>query len=207
MRIFKILLFFFGVSVVAQNTALSPQQEASFKNQVISQSASISSFSAEFTQIKHMSVMSESPQSSGKVYYQAPNMLKWEYIKPYHYQILFKDAKLYIMEDGLLSEIDLSSNKIFEKMGELVAGSLNGKILQADKDFHIAYYHYGSNIRARIIPKDEKLRGMFKEIWVNFNSQFLINAVRLIDPSGDFTEISMRNISINKPISASVFQK
>ena len=192
--------------MLAQNGTLNSSQKQAFKTSVIEKSNDIKSFSAEFSQTKHMKTMEGSPESQGKVYFKSPNTLKWEYIKPYDYQLLFKDSKLFIVEEGQLSEVDLSSNKLFDKMGELVAGSVNGKILMADKDFDITYHHAGENVKALIIPKDLNLKGMFKEIWINFNKEHLIRSVRLIDPSGDYTEISMKNIKINQPIPPSVFE-
>lgn len=206
MRIIKIFIFFISLNMMAQNGVLNNAEEDAFKTRVIEKANGINSFSAEFMQTKHMKVMDENPESQGKVYYKSPDLLKWEYLRPYDYQILFRDSKLYIMEEGQMSEVDLSSNKLFEKMGELVAGSVNGKILQADKDFSITYHRDDNQIKARIIPKDKSLSGMFKEIWVNFNKDHLINSVRLIDPSGDYTEIFMKNIKINQPIPPSVFQ-
>ena len=206
MRIIKIFIFLFSLNMLAQNGAFNDSEKQAFRKSVIEKSNDINSFSAEFSQTKHMKMMDNNPESQGKVYYKSPNTLKWEYTRPYDYQLLFKDSKLFIVEEGQLSEIDLSSNKLFDKMGELVAGSVNGKILMADQDFDITYHHAGQNVKALIIPKDENLRQMFKEIWINFNKSHLINSVRLIDPSGDYTEISMKNIKINQPIPSSVFQ-
>ena len=206
MRIVKLCIFFFSIGMLAQNGTLNNSEKQAFKASVIKKSNNIDSFSAEFSQKKHMKTMDGSPESEGKVYYKSPSTLKWEYTRPYDYQLLFKDSKLFIVEEGQLSEVDLSSNKLFDKMGELVAGSVNGKILMADKDFDITYHHAGQNVKALIIPKDEGLKDMFKEIWINFNQEHLIRSVRLIDPSGDYTEISMKNIKINQPIPPSVFQ-
>ena len=206
MRIIKLCIFLFSLNMLAQNGTLNKSEKHAFKASVMEKSNNIESFSADFSQTKHMKMMEGSPESQGKVYFKSPNTLKWEYTRPYDYQLLFKDSKLFIVEEGKLSEVDLSANKLFDKMGELVAGSVNGKILMADKDFDITYHHAGPNIKALIIPKDENLREMFKEIWINFNPEHVIKSVRLIDPSGDYTEISMKNIKINQPIPSSVFQ-
>ena len=206
MRIIKLLLLLCSLNLAAQNKALNNSEEKAFKAGVMQKSNAIKSFSADFVQSKHMKTLDDSAESSGKVYFQNPDMLKWEYIEPYDYKLLFKNSKLYIVEDGHASEVDISSNKLFDKMGELVAGSVNGKILQADADFKISYHQIGEQVRAIIIPKDKALSGMFKEIWVNFNKEHLIRSVRLMDPSGDFTEIKMNNIKINQPIPSSVFQ-
>jgi len=206
MRIIKLLIFLFSINMLAQNGALNNSEKQAFKASVVERSNDIKSFSAEFSQTKHMKIMEGNSESQGKVYYKSPDMLKWEYTKPYDYQLLFKDSKLFIEEEGQLSEVDLSSNKLFDKMGELVAGSVNGKILMADKDFNITYHHADQHVKALIIPKDQSLKGMFKEIWIKFNQEHLIKSVRLIDPSGDYTEIFMKNVKINQPIPSSVFQ-
>jgi len=206
MRIIKLLIFLFSINMLAQNGALNNSEKQAFKASVVERSNDIKSFSAEFSQTKHMKMMEGNSESQGKVYYKFPDMLKWEYTKPYDYQLLFKDSKLFIEEEGQLSEVDLSSNKLFDKMGELVAGSVNGKILMADKDFNITYHHADQHVKALIIPKDQSLKGMFKEIWIKFNQEYLIKSVRLIDPSGDYTEIFMKNVKINEPIPSSVFQ-
>ncbi|AVR46415.1 outer membrane lipoprotein carrier protein LolA [Christiangramia fulva] len=205
MRIIKICLFLASISMFSQNP-LSENAESNFKSAVVRKANNINSFSAEFIQVKHMKMMDENPQSKGRVYYKSPNMLKWEYTAPYDYQVLFKDSKLYLLENGELSEVDLSGNKLFAQIGELIAGSLNGKILEADKDFRINFFRINNEIKARIVPNESHLSSMFKEIWLNFDENQLIKSVRLIDPSGDYTEISMKNIEINQPISPAVFQ-
>ncbi len=206
MRIINFLIFLFSLQMLAQTGSLTVSEKQAFKASVIEKSNGINNFSAEFSQVRHMKMMDGSARSQGKVYYQSPASLKWEYTIPYNYQLLFKGSKLFITEEGQLSEVDLSSNKLFEKMGELVAGSLNGKILMADKDFDITYLYADPYVRARIIPLDLNLKAMFSEIWISFNPEHLIRSVRLIDPSGDYTEISMKNIKINQPIPSSVFQ-
>lgn len=150
--------------------------------------------------------MEDVPESKGMVYYQSPNLLKWEYSSPEDYQVLYRDSKLYVSENGDTREVDLASNRMFEKVGEMIAGSVNGKILKANKDFDISYFKEKNSMKARVIPKDQRIAGMFSEIWMNFNKENLIESVRLIDPSGDYTEIKLQNIVINQDIPKKVFK-
>ncbi len=206
MRIINLFVFLFSINMLAQTGPLNDSEQQVFRSSVIGKSNDIQSFTAQFSQTRHMTMLEGEPQSRGNVYYKSPNTLKWEYTSPYNYKLLFKDSRLFIVEEGQLSQVDLSSNKLFEKMGELVAGSLNGKILMAEKDFNITYHQSGKFVKAIIIPKDQGLKGMFSEIWISFNTDHLIRSVRLIDASGDYTEISMSNIKINQPIPSSVFE-
>lgn len=206
MRIIKILIFLSCLQGFSQNYLLTSSERKVFESRVTEKAEEVSSVSADFIQVKSMKALDSEPQSRGRVYYQNPDLLKWEYREPFDYHILFRDSSLFILEEGELSEIDLSSNKLFERMGELVAGTMNGKILKANQDFKVTYHRNNGKVSAQIIPLDPRLSGMFSEIYVSFNTEYLINKVRLIDPSGDYTEILMQNIKINQPIPAAVFQ-
>lgn len=200
MRIVKILFLFIGLQAFCQQTNLTSLQGQAFQSRVIKKAEGINSFKANFTLFKHIEMMEDVPESKGMVYYQSPNLLKWEYSSPEDYQVLYRDSKLYVSENGDTREVDLASNRMFEKVGEMIAGSVNGKILKANKDFDISYFKEKNSMKARVIPKDQRIAGMFSEIWMNFNKENLIESVRLIDPSGDYTEIKLQNIVINQDI-------
>ncbi|MEE2773155.1 MAG: outer membrane lipoprotein carrier protein LolA [Bacteroidota bacterium] len=206
MRIVKILFLFIGLQAFCQQTNLTSLQGQAFQSRVIKKAEGINSFKANFTLVKHIEMMEDVPESKGMVYYQSPNLLKWEYSSPEDYQVLYRDSKLYVSENGDTREVDLASNRMFEKVGEMIAGSVNGKILKANKDFDISYFKEKNSMKARVIPKDQRIAGMFSEIWMNFNKENLIESVRLIDPSGDYTEIKLQNIVINQDIPKKVFK-
>ncbi|APU70051.1 LolA family protein [Christiangramia flava] len=206
MRIVKILFLFIGLQAFCQQTNLTSLQGQAFQSRVIKKAEGINSFKANFTLFKHIEMMEDVPESKGMVYYQSPNLLKWEYSSPEDYQVLYRDSKLYVSENGDTREVDLASNRMFEKVGEMIAGSVNGKILKANKDFDISYFKEKNSMKARVIPKDQRIAGMFSEIWMNFNKENLIESVRLIDPSGDYTEIKLQNIVINQDIPKKVFK-
>ncbi|MEO2061596.1 MAG: outer membrane lipoprotein carrier protein LolA [Christiangramia sp.] len=206
MRIVKILFLFIGLQAFCQQTNLTSLQGQAFQSRVIKKAEGINSFKANFTLVKHIEMMEDVPESKGMVYYQSPNLLKWEYSSPEDYQVLYRDSKLYVSENGDTREVDLASNRMFEKVGEMIAGSVNGKILKANNDFDISYFKEKNSMKARVIPKDQRIAGMFSEIWMNFNKENLIESVRLIDPSGDYTEIKLQNIVINQDIPKKVFK-
>ncbi len=206
MRIVKILFLFIGLQAFCQQTNLTAVQGQSFQSRVIKKASEINSFSASFVLSKQMEMMDESFESSGMVFYQNPDMLKWEYTEPYDYKVLYKDSKLYVSENGQVREVDLASNKMFQKIGDMIIGSFNGNILRADDDFDISYVSLNGITRAKVAPRDSRLAGMFHEIWIDFNKNNLIQKVRLIDPTGDFTEIELKNIQVNQNIPKSVFK-
>ncbi|CAM4189547.1 LolA family protein [Gillisia limnaea] len=206
MRIIKILLFLFSVSVFAQQTPISASAVKDFRENVERQADEIQTMSGDFLQVKYMRMMQAEAVSSGKLYFKSPDILKWEYYKPYNYKILFKDAQLHINDEGEKSVTNLGANKLFEKLFSLISGSMNGKLLADTKNFDFTYVRVNNDKMVVLIPRDPSLRQMFAQIVLIFNSKNLVNSVKLVEDSGDFTEIYFKNVQINKPIDPSIFE-
>lgn len=88
----------------------------------------------------------------------------------------------------------------------LISGSINGGLLADGLNYNVAYFKTGNYITALIVPKDPAIRQMFREIILVFNKDYLVNSVKLIEDSGDFTEIFFKNIRINQNLDDSVFE-
>ncbi len=205
MRILKFILIFIPVFAFSQ-AKLSTEVQQDFRKEMIAFSQKIETLSSDFTQTKHLEMMEDATISKGKLYYKAPNILKWEYNSPYDYKILFKGNRLFIDDEGDKSVTNLASNKIFEKIIDLISGSINGKLLDDEENFDISYYKNGNEISAILVPKDPSLKEMFSEITLIFNENHLVNQVKLKEDAGDYTEISFKNILVNKPIDENVFK-
>ena len=205
MRIIKLAVFFISVATFAQ-TPLTEAETIKFKEIVSKRSDGLESLSSDFIQTKYIKMMKGAAISSGSLYYLAPNILKWEYRQPYNYKILFKDSKLFIDDDGYKSVTDLKSNKLFEKLVTLISGSINGNLLEDKKNYEVSYFKTANLISAVIIPRDPNIRDMFNQIVLLFDRNLVVISVRLIEDSGDYTEIDFKSIRFNQPIHPKVFQ-
>ena len=206
MRIIKLIVFFISALAFSQNAPLSDSETIQFKENVSQRSEVLKSLSSDFFQSKYIQLMQGAALSNGKLFYKAPNILKWEYSTPYNYHILFKENQLFINDDGDKSVSNLKSNKLFEKLVNLISGSINGGLLADKNNYDVAYFKTGNYITALIVPKDPAMRQMFREIILVFNKEYLVNSVKLMEDSGDFTEIYFKNIRINQKLKDSVFE-
>jgi len=205
MRILKFIFILFSCQLFAQNATFSTSEATAFKESVSTKAKTIENLQADFKQLKFMKTMEKSVESDGHIWYASPGKLKWSYTSPYDYELLFKDSSLYIIEDGKTRKMNTGNSELFEKMGELVAGSFNGRILEMDELFRTDFAREGKFVKATVTPKDENLAEMFSEIRIFFNAEKYIEKVKLIEPSGDYTEIKMSNFKTNQNIPASVF--
>ena len=206
MRILKFIFILFSCQLFAQNATFSTSEAKAFKESVSSKAETIENLQADFRQLKFMKIMQKTVESDGHIWYASPGKLKWSYTSPYNYQLLFKDSSLYIIENGKTRKMNTGNSELFEKMGELVAGSFNGRILEMDELFKTDFTRDGKLVKATVTPKDENLAEMFSEILIFFNTEKYIEKVKLMEPSGDYTEIKMSNFMTNQKIPASVFQ-
>ena len=206
LRYFLYISCFFTISLLqAQELRLSASETEMFKDNVTASAKKYTTIVNTFTQLKHIDFLSNDIESNGDLYFRSPNIIKWSYIKPYEYSVIFKDKKLYINDDGKKSDINLASNKVFKKLNDLIAKSVSGDMLD-DEQFEMQFFKNGNEYVAKLSPKDQTLKGMFKQIVLSFSPKdYLVSSVKLIEPSGDYTLINFQNTSVNKPIPDAVF--
>ena len=205
MRIIKLVVFFISVATFAQ-APLTDAETVKFQEIIFKRANSLESLSGDFIQTKYIKMMEGAAISSGRLYYMAPDVLKWEYRSPYNYKILFKDDQLIINDDGYKSVTDLKSNKLFEKLVTLISGSINGRLLEDKKNYDVSYFKTTNLISAVIVPKDKSIREMFSQIILLYDRNFIVITVRLVEASGDYTEIDFKKIRINVPINPAIFE-
>ncbi|WP_188112139.1 outer membrane lipoprotein carrier protein LolA [Aquimarina sp. RZ0] len=200
-------VFFFSFVFIcyAQETKLSQSEIEELKSNVSATAQKSKTIVNSFTQLKHIDFLSNDIESSGDLYFKAPNIIKWSYTKPYDYSVIFKDKKLYINDSGKKSDVNLASNKVFKKLNDLIAKSVSGDMLD-ENQFSMNFYKNTLGYIAKLSPNDPTLQKMFNQIILTFDIEvFLVSQVKLVESSGDYTLINFKNKSVNQPISDAVF--
>lgn len=204
----KLILFIislFCASVFAQNTPLTNNEISNLKNQVKKTAEATKTISSDFTQKKHLDFLSNDITTYGKLIYKAPSTIKWEYTKPYKYSVVFKDDLLHINDDGKKSEINLSNNKLFKNMNQLIVKSINGDMFD-ESMFTINYQQSKKYYIIRFLSKKEEFKNVISEFILHFDkATFEVSTVKMVEPSGDYTKIIFKNRVKNKTINNAIF--
>ena len=202
---FFILFAFFSLAIFAQESKMTNTEIENFKKDVIADSKKIETLTADFTQYKVMSFLDKPIISKGKLYLKNPKSMRWNYSQPIDYNVIFNNGKIYINDEGKKSSVDLQGNKKFEKLNQLIVGSVSGNLFDTN-DFVISYAKTDKSRIAKLQPKMKDVKKYIKEIQLTFYSgQSTVTEVKLIEPSNDYTKILFTNKSLNKTINASVF--
>lgn len=203
-KVILVLLFIVNIGAFSQEQKMSVAEIVVFKATIEKETKSIKSLKTDFIQYKHLDFLSKDIETSGKMAFKSPNLLNWQYTKPYQYSIVFKNNKVYINDQGNKSKVD-ANGKMFEKINKLIIGSVSGNMFD-DKEFTIAYFKTKDFYIAKLSPKTSAIKKYIKEVDLYFPiNETTVSQVKLIEPSNDFTRIVFKNKQINAKVDDSVF--
>jgi len=203
MRKILYTLFFLVITVNAQ-TKMTIAEADILKAKVKERTTAINTLLSDFTQYKHLDFLDNDIETSGKLTFKAPDLVKWEYVKPFKYLVLFKDEKLFINDEGNKSNIDIGSSKMFKQLNKLIINSIKGDMFD-ETEFNIEYFKKDKNNVVHFSPKDEKFAKYIKTFHITFNDKGDVVAVKMIEPSEDYTKIIFTNKELNKPLPDAIF--
>ena len=175
------------------------------KDGLLEMSKETQTISAEFVQEKNMEILSSVLVSRGSINFKAPDKLRWEYKEPFQYLIVLSDQKMYIKDEEKTNTFDLESSATFREINQLIISSVQGNLLD-DSRFEIAYFSSADAYKTILKTKSSKMKQVIAEIVLLFDkNNFDLSQVKLIEPSGDYTNLIFKNRVLNKPIDDSLF--
>ncbi len=199
------LLILVSLKSVSQTVALSKQEALSVKESIIITSKKTTSIISKFVQSKHLSFLSKDIISKGNLVFKAPNLIKWEYNNPFKYSVIFKDNQLLINDDGIKSDIDLSANKAFKNLNNLIIKSVKGDMFDTEK-FKIAYLKDAKNYLISFTSLDKSLKSFIHKFELTFDRKtFRVLKIKMMETTEDYTIITFSNQKINTSVSDAIF--
>lgn len=188
-----------------QEKVLSFDEIKKLKFNVKENSKTTKTIKSNFIQYKHLDFLSNDIKTNGRLFYKAPNLVKWEYTTPYKYSVVFKNNSLLINDGGKKNDINIGANKLFEKMNVLIVKSVRGDMFD-DNEFTITYYKTKKSYLVKFLLKDVEFKKIIKQFVLHFNkNNFTVTQVMMIEPSNDYTKIVFKNQLINPVISDAIF--
>lgn len=196
-----ILMFcFFSMS------AMTEQQKQDVITKLNQTSASIQTMSANFSQTKYLSMLSDKMVSDGKIYYSKSDKLRWEYTSPYQYLFIFNGTKVYVGNNSKQNIIDTNTNKVFKEIARIMMNTVTGTALSNNGDFETALSEDINQWIVTLTPKKKELKSMFTKVVLYFNKKSnIVSEINIFEKNGDRTNIKFSGIQTNKSIDATLF--
>lgn len=199
-------IFFFCSSLLSFAQGFQPVKSPdALKAKITSVNSTVQTIQSNFTQEKFLSVMSEKIQSKGTFLFKKENTVRWEYTEPFKYIIVLSGQKVQIRDEDKKSEYDMSSNKSFRQINDMMVQLVQGTVFKSTQ-YSIKYLESDKAFMVELTPTDKKLKEFFKNIQLYFDKMnYDVNQIKMVESSGDYTSIRFNNRKINVSIPADKF--
>lgn len=182
------------------------QTEKEIIDMVGKASAEMKSLECDFVQTKHLKILNDKMISKGKMYYMQPGRLRWEYTSPYTYTFILNESQVLLKNSTRSDVIDVNQNRIFKEIARLMMNSILGNCLTDEKSFQTDIETKGHEWIATLVPLKKDMKQMWTKLVLHFDSvKKSVVMVEMYEKTGDYTEIRLNNIKINRQIAESIF--
>lgn len=201
------LTLFLSVSAYCQygRTATGKEKD-DFFSQISQVSKETKTLTCDFTMSKESTLIQDRNESKGKMYFQAPHKLRWEYTSPN------KSALIVNEQNVVLKNADGSTNtnvntRMLKGLSDIIIGTIDGSGLQDEKNFTstLVYMSQSTNYILQLEPKG-RLANMYKQIDIVFNKAYLAESIELTEKNGDSMTIQFSNHKTNQQIDQNLFK-
>jgi len=206
--------FFLLITIILLNFPVFSQQTESFsptqnipaiKEKIAASSAEINSLSSNFTQEKHLTMMEEVLVSKGNFQFKKENKVRWTYTHPIDYAIIINENQFVILNEGKASTFDISSNKMFSEINQMIVMAIQGNFLDS-KEFQAAFLENKEFYKIALTPVNEQVASMLNSIEIYFDKKDMsVGKVKFIEPGDDFTLIIFSDRKLNSNIPDKTF--
>ncbi len=203
-----ILAVLFCFSSLAQDTKETPitgNQRVTLVQSITNVHQQMKALSANFTQEKNSALFTEPVVQKGKLCYEAPSKLRWEYLSPKEMTLLVNDGKT-----SIKNAKGGASNKMLNELGNMIISTFNGSNLNDNKNFDIQFFknEQTKSYIAELKPLDKKLQANYSSIRVIMNGKnYLAEKVILNESNGDVTTIIFSSMRTNVTFPEGTFNK
>jgi outer membrane lipoprotein carrier protein len=162
--------------------------------------AKSSSLQADFSQSQIHENGSPGQKTSGVFYLQRPGKFRWDYLKPYHQEIVSNGGKVWFYDVDLEQ---VTSKKINDAIGSTPALLLSGEVA-LEKNFRIEDQGADEGMYwIRLVPKDPD--SGFKQLLIGLEGDKL-SGMELTDNFGQLTRIYFANVKTGVHLDSGLFE-
>ncbi len=166
----------------------------------------VTSIKAGFTQEKHMKILVRPLVSEGRLLFQGPDSLRWEYKHPVQSILLLHKGKTrrFVQKSGSLVE-DASANlQSMQVVVQEITQWLNGRF--DDNPMFTAVLEPGRKIV--MTPREESFARLIQRIEVLLSDRpAVIKSVMIFESEDSFTKLEFKDVILNQKLDDDLFRK
>ena len=208
MRNIAFIIFLLGsINVLAQPTGFKKLDDVNtFKAAVAKNHKSINDITADFKQIKHLSLLADKIQSKGKFYFKKEDKVRIEYTNPYSYLVVMNGTKMLVKDEQKTNKINAGNSKMMQSVNRIMVDCMRGTVLD-NPDFKVTAYYNAKQYMLTMVPTTSDMKKLFQQIDVHMNKTSLdVEQLVMKEQGGDYTEMEFFNTSHNTSLNEALFK-
>ena len=169
------------------------------------QTAALKTLSANFSSIKTVSFLSEPIRTQGRLLFEKPGRVVWEVTAPFKAAVVYdgQTAARYLADaqGHWIRQTEGPDPVLGETMQQLQMW-LTGQALTSEETYELTF-DPGPPFKVRLVPKNPELRKFISSVEMTFEENLdVVRILVLTERSGDATQITFDQISVNQPLPA-----
>ena len=168
---------------------------------------SIRTLEADFTQKRHLKILEAPLISKGRLYYRAPDLLRWEYSSPLRSVMLKRGESINVYQflEGAWKADSSQAVEVRRMIFAEINRWLKGRFNEASG--FTPSYDSVPPVRVTLTPREEFKRFLNRIELIFSEKPGIIRSVEMIESQEARTRIEFTNLEINAHIPAGVFEK
>lgn len=206
-------LFFTALATVACLTGMAqpkgfrPLSNVPAFQQALSKNTSaLQTIQSDFTQVKHLSLLSDKITSKGKFYYRKEDKIRIEYTTPFQYLLVMNGGQIMVKDEQKTSKINTRNSKTMQSVNRIMIDCMRGSVF-SNTDFKVTAYENGADYLLSLVPANEAMKKMFKSIDVYLAKSSLdVDRLTMTETGGDYTDMDFSRTQHNVALNDALFK-
>jgi outer membrane lipoprotein-sorting protein len=172
-----------------------------FQQALTKNTAALQTIQSTFVQVKHLSLLADKITSKGKFYYRKEDKVRIEYITPFQYLLIMNAGQIMVKDEQKTSKINTRNSKTMQSVNRIMIDCMRGSVF-TNTDFKVTAWENSSNYLLSMVPANEAMKKMFKQIDVYLaRNTYDVDRLTMTEHNGDYTDMdftrTQRNIALN----------
>lgn len=165
----------------------------------------VRSIESDFLQEKVLLALTERITSKGKFWFKRESKVRMDYLTPFEYKMIINGDNVYFNDGQKETQVNVRSNRLFQQVNRIMIECMQGTILES-KEFDIRAFENGNSYLIELKPLSGAFRKIFDMIILIIDKESASpEVIRMNEPSGDNTVITLTNKVVNGGLSDEIF--
>lgn len=149
--------------------------------------SAIEEIACNFTEVKHISLLSNDAISEGRFRYCRGN-IELAYTRPQGNLIKIENGNFTIINNGRKQSVSMNANPLMKQLAGLLEASMSGNIEMFGKESDIKYFRRGNEYIVSITPSQKRTNRYLQNIILIFDdSDMTLNRLYMFENMEDYT--------------------